>query len=132
MDLLARFTSAFIPDLLYLNKSTRHPLMITTHYQHSTGPSWSTLFSPIPLEDYRRVPPASPVQLSSRSHIGRANIKHYFFLGLFTHRQKVRVKKKKTQNFLSLCQVHLSSKVLLSTHCKCKQPLIFILLFRVL
>lgn len=78
VNLLARFRSAFIPDLLYPNKSTRHPLMITTHYQHSTGPSWSTLFSPIPLEDYRRVPPAAPVQLSSRSHIGRANIKHFF------------------------------------------------------
>lgn len=76
----ACFRSAFIPDLLYPNKSTHHPLMITTHYQHSTGRSWSTLFSQIPLEDYRRVPPASPVQLSSRRHIGRGNIKHFFFL----------------------------------------------------
>lgn len=75
---LACLRSAFIPDLLYPNKSACHPLMITTHHQHSVIPSWSTLFSPIPLEDYSRVPPALPAWLSSTSHIDRANIKRVF------------------------------------------------------
>lgn len=35
--------------------------------------------SPIPLEDYSRVPPALPAWLSSTSHIDRAVIKHCFF-----------------------------------------------------
>lgn len=93
---LACFRGAFIPDLLYPNKSARHPLMITTHHRHSVSPSWSTLFSPIPLEDYSRVPPALPVWLSSTSHIDRANIKHCFFLAYLPTGKKRRKKNHKT------------------------------------
>lgn len=103
--------SAFIPDLLFPNKNARRPLMLTTHRRHSVSPSWSTLFSPIPLEDYSRVPPASPAWLSSTSHIDRANIKHCFFLGLFTHRQRRRRKNHKT--------FHLWVKSICLCKCSC-------------
>lgn len=72
--ILSCLRRAFIPDLLYPYKSTRHPLMITTHHQHSVSPSWSTLFSQIPLKDYSQVPSASPAWLSSASHIDRKKL----------------------------------------------------------
>lgn len=103
---LACLRSAFIPDMLYPNKSARHPLMITTHHQHSMSPSWSTLFSPIPLEDYSLLPPALPAWLSSTSHIDRTNIKDCFFLCQFTDKEE-----KKYHKTSSLCQVHLSFQV---------------------
>lgn len=108
---LACLRSAFIPDLLYPNKSTRHPLMITTHHRHSVSPSWSTLFSPIPLEDYSRVPPASPAWLSSTSHIDRANIKHCFFFSLFTRRLKEKKKITKVSILVSSLSVFLNVAV---------------------
>lgn len=105
----ARLRSAFVPDVLYPNKSTRRPLMITTHHRHSVRPSWSTLFSPIPLEDYSRVPPASPAWLSSSSHIDRANIKHCFFLAYLPAD-----KKKKHETF------HPCVKSICLSKCSCR------------
>lgn len=84
-----RLRSAFIPDVLFPNKSVRHPLMITTHHRHSVSPSWSTLFSPpIPLEDYSRVPPASPCMVIKHEPYWQGEHQTLFFLGLFTRRQK--------------------------------------------
>lgn len=84
-----RLRSAFIPDVLFPNKSVRHPLMITTHHRHSVSPSWSTLFSPpIPLEDYSRVPPASPCMVIKHEPYWQGEHQTQFFLGLFTRRQK--------------------------------------------
>lgn len=117
----------FIPDLLCPNKSACHPLMINNHQRHRMSPSWSTLFSPILLKDYSRVPPALPAWLSSTSHIDRANIKRC----LFTHRQKRREINHKT--FIpwvkSIC---LSKSRCWHTMKTSRRPLIFIPQFRVL
>lgn len=111
---LHAFRSAFIPDMLYPNKSSRHSLMITTHHRHSVSPSWSTLFSPIPLEDYSRVPPASLAWLSSTSHIDRTNIKHCFFLAYLPTVKKKRKKKKITKLF------HPCVKSICLSKCSCR------------
>lgn len=74
------------------NKSTRHPLMITTHHQHSMSPSWSTLFPPtIPLEDYSLLPRLHGYQARAILTGQTSNI---VFLGLFTHWQKKKRRRK--------------------------------------